>query len=581
MTATKNRSNNLALLRRIFQLVSPYRLRLSVVLFVSVLMAFLSLVTPYLIQYALDHAILQSDYRLLQNLTLLLIVVLLCNVLLSFFFTYQSGWLGQTIIKNLRVQVFQHLLNNNIAFFDVTPIGTATTRTINDIESINEIFSEGILNIISDILTILAIIVFMFITSWKLTLVTLSVLPVLLIAAYLFKEGVRKTFQEVRNQVTRMNTFLQEHISGMLIVQLFGAEPREMLKFNEINESHKQAHIKSIFYYSVFFPVVEIISSLALGAMLWYWAGAYMEGMLTLGQLNAFIICINMLFRPIRMLADKFNTLQMGLIAAERVFKITDDHSHQLKDGNIPFTELKHSLEFRNVSYEYIKGQPVLKHVSFTIYKGETVAIVGATGSGKSTVISLLNRLYDINEGEILLDGMNIKQFQIDTLRAGMALVQQDVFLFSGTILENITLYQDIPVEQVYAAARFCGADEFISQLPGGYQYQVMERGHSLSTGQRQLISIVRAIIQNPQILILDEATASIDASTERILQHAIETALENRTSIIIAHRLSTIKKATKIIVMQEGVIAEMGTHNELMASNGLYAQLYQSQWVS
>jgi ATP-binding cassette subfamily B protein len=566
-------------MQRILQLASPYRFRLFAVLFISILIALLSLLTPYFTQYALDHAILKSDYALLQQIISAMLLVLVINVIFSFLFTYHSGWLGQTIISNLRLRVFNHLLHNNLTFFDTTPVGTSTTRTINDIESINEIFSDGVLNILSDILTIIAILAFMFYTSWTLSLVALSVLPLLLIAAYLFKEGVRKSFIEVRNQVTRMNTFIQEHITGMWMVQLFNAQDREFEKFKRINESHKQANIRSIFYYSVFFPVVEIISSLALGAMLWYWSGSYIKGQLTLGAFNAFILCINMLFRPIRMLADKFNTLQMGLVAAERVLKLTDDRSYHTIDGTVEFKSLSKGIYFNQVSFSYNETQQVLNQISFSINSGETLAIVGATGSGKSTLISLLSRYYDNYTGSITIDNVDLRQYKINTLRKHMTVVLQDVFLFSGTVYDNITLKQPVDPEKVFAAAAFCGADEFIQQLPGAYDFEVMERGQSLSLGQRQLISIVRAILFDPQILILDEATSSVDNNTERMLQKAVDTVIADRTSIIIAHRLSTIQKATKVLVLDKGRVAEYGSHAELLKQNGIYAGLYATQF--
>ncbi|MFN5213191.1 MAG: ABC transporter ATP-binding protein [Bacteroidota bacterium] len=578
MNTDTNRYSNLYLMQRILKLASPYRYRLLAVLFISLLSASSALLTPYHTQYALDHAILKTDYDLLQRIITMMIVVLVINAILSYAFTYHSGWLGQSIISRLRVHVFKHILNNNLTYFDHTPVGTSTTRTINDIESVNQIFSEGVLNILSDLLTITAIMSFMFYTSWTLSLVALSVLPLLLIAAYIFKEGVRKSFTEVRNQVTRINTFIQEHITGNWIVQLFNAESRELDKFKEINEAHKQANIRSIFYYSVFFPVVEIISSLSLGAMLWYWSGSYVKGQITLGEFNSFILCINMLFRPIRMMADKFNTLQMGLIAADRVFKIIDNKLYHTTDGSIVFEQLNHSIIIDDVSFSYTDGQEVLSHVSFSINKGESLAIVGSTGSGKSTIIALLSRNYDTYKGKITFDGIDLRHYQLDSLRKNMTVVLQDVFLFSGSIYDNITLRLPIPREQVVAAATFCGAHDFIQQLPGAYDFNVMERGQSLSLGQRQLISIVRAVLFNPQLLILDEATSSIDTNTERLLQRAVDKVIADRTSIIIAHRLSTIQKVNRILVLEKGKIVEYGTHDELLKRNGAYSKLYATQ---
>jgi len=441
------------------------------------------------------------------------------------------------------------------------------------------VFAEGIITIVSDLLTIVAVLTFMLYTSWKLTLATIAVLPILLIAAYYFKEGIRKSFTDVRNQVARLNAFLQEHVTGMHIVQLFNAGDIEFNKFKTINASHRDANIRSIFYYSVFFPVVEITSSLATGTLMWYWAHEYLGGHATLGQLNAFIMCINLLFRPIRMLADKFNTLQMGMVAADRVFKLTDAAELVQPSGRRIPQRVEGHIEFRDVRFSYNEDNEILKGISFTVEAGATLAIVGATGSGKSSLVQILLRNYEIQSGHIFVDGVDIREYDVYELRRNIGLVLQDVFLFSGSIYDNITLYNEsVSRERVIEAAKLCGIHEFIMRLPNGYDQNVMERGSTLSLGQRQLISFVRAMLVNPQVLILDEATSSIDTQSEQLIQHAVTKVVEGRTAIVIAHRLSTIRKADKILVMQRGEIIEQGSHDELMSLNGHYASLYRMQ---
>lgn len=567
------------LLLRVLRLVGPYKRRFYISVFIAILIAGLSVLNPYLIQLTIDEYILKGNWKMLQNMSVLMLVVLLIQGFLSYNFTLITAWLGQSIIKNLRVRVYKHLLGMNARYFDKTPVGVLTTRTINDIETINDIFSEGIITILSDLLTIVVVLTFMFVSSWKITLVCMGVFPLLLIAAYIFKEGIRKSFTDVRNQVARLNTFLQEHITGMNVIQIFNAEESEIKKFRKINRAHRSAHIRSNYYYSIFFPVVEIISAMAMGLLVWYWAGQYLKEYTSVGQLNAFIICIGLLFRPIRMLADKFNTLQMGMVSSERVFKIIDSEDKLQNTGTVTANDISGNIRFENVWFAYDEKNFVLKDVSFEVKQGETLAIVGATGAGKSSIINILNRFYEIQKGAIYIDGVNVKDYDVYSLRRNIALVLQDVFLFSGSIMENITLRDsNVKREDVIRAAQLCGIHEFIEKFPDKYDYEVKERGATLSHGQRQLISFVRALIFDPKILILDEATSSIDTESEQLIQMAIEKMIIDRTSIIIAHRLSTIQKADKIIVLDHGELKEMGTHSALLELNGFYARLYEMQ---
>jgi len=491
--------------------------------------------------------------------------------------------LGQNVIRDLRIRVFDHITSLRLTFFDNTPIGTSTTRTINDIETINTVFTQGVITIIADLMTLVFVFGLMVYTSWQLTMVCLTTIPIMIFATYIFKESVKKSYQAVRKEISRMNAFLQERISGMRIIQIFNAEQQELDKFNEINRAYTGANLKAIFAYAVFYPVVEIISATSLALMVWWGARGAIGGEITLGVLVAFPIYLSMLFRPIRMLADKFNTLQMGLVAAERVFTLLDTEDKIENKGTIKAEKLEGNITFENVHFAYVGSQYVLKDVSFDITPGETMAIVGSTGSGKSTIINILNRFYPLHKGKISIDGTSIDDYELRSLRSRIAVVLQDVFLFSGTILENISLMDEsISREDVISAAKTIGAHKFIMKLPGGYDFQVMERGATLSMGQRQLISFVRALVANPDILILDEATSSIDPETEGVIQYAIETLIAKRTSIIIAHRLSTIKHADKIMVLSKGEIQELGSHEELLKiEEGHYRNLYDMQFAS
>lgn len=546
----------------------------------TVLLALISPVRPYLIQLTVDKYIANSWIQALINISLIQVGMLLVETAMRFLFTYLTNWLGQSVVKDLRLAVYKKVSHLNLAFFDKTPIGTLTTRTINDIEAINDIFSEGLISIIADVLMIVAILAMMFFQDWRLTLVSLSPFPVLILATYFFKESVNKSFYQVRNAVAALNAFVQEHITGMVVVQAFSGEKRESAKFKKINKEHRKANVDAIFAYSVFFPVVEIILAISLGLMVWYGANQVLNYQVTQGVMIAFIMYLNMLFRPLRVLADKFNTLQMGMVACERVFKLLDSDEYLPDNGTKSAANLKGAITFDNVSFAYKDNDYVLRNINFEVKPGDTVAIVGHTGSGKTTIISILNRLYDIQQGRILLDGVDIRDYKLASVRSRIGVVLQDVFLFAGSIYENMTLRNpNITREQVEAATRMIGMYEFISELPGGFDYAVMERGSTLSLGQRQLISFVRALLYNPAILVLDEATSSVDTESEMLIQHAIDKLISDRTAIVIAHRLSTISKADKIIVLDKGEIKEIGTHEELLKKEGFYFKLHSMQF--
>ena len=570
------------LFKRVVALAKPFKKAFAGATMLAIVLAVLAPLRPYLIQLTVDDHILTPNPQGLVNMAILLVVVLISESVLRYNFIYLTNWLGQSVIKNLRVRVFDHILKFRLRYFDTTPIGTSTTRAISDVETINDIFSQGLITIIADLLTIFMVIFIMFYTHWKLALVSLALFPLIIYATYVFKESIKSSFQAVRTQVARMNAFLQEHITGMGVVQIFGAEEQEMKKFKVINEDHKKAHIRSIWYYSIFFPVLEIILAGAMGLMVWFGANLVIDNQASLGVLIAFILYLNMLFRPLRMLADKFNTLQMGLVASERVFKVLDRHERITNDGSINADHINGKIVFDKVWFAYNEKDFVLRDVSFELEAGQTLAIVGATGAGKSSVINILNRFYEIQRGSIKIDDTDIRDFIKGSLRHNIGLVLQDVFLFSGSVKDNITLRcSDITDAEVVAAAKMVGAHDFISQLPGGYDYNVMERGATLSLGQRQLISFIRTLVFNPKILVLDEATSSVDTETEMMVQHAVETLVKDRTSIVIAHRLSTIKHAHKIMVLDRGEIVELGTHDELLEQNGHYKKLHDTQFAA
>ncbi len=540
------------------------------------MLAALSPLRPYLIQLSVDKYIKALDWNGLLSVCGIYIAVLVGESLLRFWFLYRINWMGQNVVNDLRKSVFKKILFQNIGYYDQTPIGTLTTRTINDIEAVNDVFSEGIISIGADILTIISIITVMLFTDWKLTLICLTTFPALIVATYFFKESVNKSFQRVRNAVSQLNSFAQEHITGMYLIKAFGAEEQELKKFKEINKEHRSANIKGIFAYSVFFPVVEIILAISMGLLVWSGSVRLLHHTMTPGIIIAFVMYLNLLFRPLRMLADKFNVMQMGMVASERIFKVLDSEENMHNNGHVQPQKIKGDVAFEHVRFGYTPDVPVLKDVSFHLSAGETLAIVGHTGAGKTSIISILNRLYEIQSGDILIDGVKLKNYEIHSLRQHIGIVLQDVFLFSGTICDNITLRNpEIPLARVEEVAKILELHDFIMQLPGGYYFDIMERGNSLSQGQRQLISFARALLYNPSILILDEATSSVDSESEQLIQKAIDTLVQGRTSIVIAHRLSTIRKANQIIVMDKGQIIEQGNHSSLITQKGAYYKLY------
>lgn len=563
-------------LKRILFYTTPYKSRLFTSITLAIILAILAPVRPYLIQYSVDHFVIKKILSALIKITAWQLGILLLESLLRFVFMYITNWLGQTVVNDLRQDVFKKIIHQNLAFFDNTPIGTLTTRTVNDIEAINDIFSEGLISIIADVLTIIAIIIVMFCTNWQLTLMSLAAFPFLILATYFFKESVNKSFHQVRNAVAKLNAFVQEHIAGMYVVQVFAAEKQEQEKFSEINRGHRDANIKAIFAYSVFFPIVEIILAISMGLLVWYGASRMLDSHVTQGTIIAFIMYLNLLFRPLRMLADKFNTLQMGLVAAERVLIVMDSEDFLQNNGTIMPKMIEGNVEFKDVHFEYKKDIPVLRGISFNVKAGQTVALVGHTGAGKSSIISILNRMYELQSGNILIDGIDLKEYDIETLRSHIGIVLQDVFLFTGTIFENITMRNDaIPMERVVEVCKLLGVHDFVMQLPEDYQFNIRERGNMLSQGQRQLLSFARALLYNPSILILDEATASVDTASEMLIQQAIEKLIVGRTAIVIAHRLSTIRKASQIIVLEKGIIIEMGDHDSLLKKDGVYNKMY------
>lgn len=579
------------LLSRVLRFASPYKSRFYLSVGLAVILAIFSPVRPFLIQLTINDYVRTgvnaagAEKLRMEDLiiwiTLIQVGLLLVESALRFYFSFISAWLGQSVVKDLRVKVYNKILGLNLSQFDKTPIGTLTTRTINDIEAINEIFSEGLIPIIADLLSIVAILLYMFFIDWQLTLICLAPFPFLIMATWFFKESVNKSFIRVRNAVSQLNAFVQEHITGMQIVQTFAAEEKEFGKFRAINKEHRNANINAIFAYSVFFPIVEIVLAVGTALMVWWGATHAMdmtesEAGSLLGKLTSFYLCLNLLFRPLRVIADKFNVLQMGMVASDRVFKVLDNDDYIRNEGNYEPSKIKGKIAFEKVWFAYTDERYVLKDITFRAEPGETIAIVGHTGSGKTSIISLLNRLYEIQKGGIKIDDVPIEEYKLDALRKDIGVVLQDVFLFSGSIMDNITLRNpDITREQVIEAARLIDVHDFIMQLPGNYDFNVMERGSTLSLGQRQLISFIRALLYNPSILILDEATSSIDTESELLIQKAIDKLISGRTSIVIAHRLSTIRKANKIIVLDKGEIKESGTHEQLLALGGFYSGLH------
>ncbi|MBK6363669.1 MAG: ABC transporter ATP-binding protein [Saprospiraceae bacterium] len=582
MQNIKPSSSDTTLLLRVLRIARPFKNLFWWSIALSILITPFSIAQPFIVQQIVDQHIVPGIKEGVLMLSLLYIVVLLINVVMKYFFIYITAKLGQNVIKDLRTKVYKHVITLKSRYFDTTPIGTSTTRTINDIEAINNVFAQGVITITADIITLLAVTGIMLYTSWRLTLIVFITMPFMILATYIFKEKVKISYQKVRTQIANMNAFLQERISGMKTVQIFNAEKKESLAFREINRKYTSANLDNVFYYAIFFPFVELVSSVALALMIWLGAEGYLEDKVSFGALVAFPLYLNLLFRPIRFLADKFNTMQMGLVAAERVFKLLDTKDFIEDKGELVVDRFHGKVVFKNVSFAYDDENYVLKNVSFQINPGEKLAIVGSTGSGKSTIINILSRFYDIQDGKIQIDDQDIHAYTLQSLRDRIGIVLQDVFLFHGTVYENITLMDSsISLDRVKEAAEIIGADVYIDNLPGGYDFLITERGSNLSVGQRQLISFVRALVFDPDILILDEATSSIDTETEMVIQHAIEKLIEKRTSIIIAHRLSTIRNVDQIIVLDKGEIVERGNHEALLENeNGHYKDLYEMQFA-
>lgn len=560
----------------------PYRTIFWISVVLTILLAAVAPALPMLIEYTLDNYILKGEYEGFNMMLILMFLLLIIQTIVRYFHTLMTNTLGQSVIRDIRIQVFNHITNLRLKYFDNTPIGRLITRTISDLETIANIFSEGLIQIIGDLLQLVVILGVMFYTDWRLTLIILVPMPLMLWATYIFKEAMKSAFQGVRLWVSNLNTFLQEHISGMAIIQYFAREEQEMKKFDAINKEHRNAHVRANWYFSIFFPVLEIIIAIATGLLVWYGSKQVLADVISPGVVVAFLMYINMIFRPIRELIDKFNTLQMGMVSAERIFEVLDTNEFTPNTGTYKPDHIRGEIEFKNVWFAYNDEKWVLKDVSFKVKPGETLALVGATGAGKSSTINILSRFYEIQKGQILLDGVDIREYELTFLRKNISTVLQDVFLFSDTVKNNITLQNPhISDEEIINASKRVGAYDFINRLPEGFEYKVQERGATLSAGQAQLVSFIRALVHDPRILILDEATSSIDTETELMIQSAIDNLMEGRTAIVIAHRLSTIQKADKIIVLEKGEIKEIGSHQELLAIDGHYKKLYDLQFDS
>ena len=569
--------------KRIMQFVRPYKGRFYLVIVLTFLVGVLTPLRPLLIQYTLDEHVQYGNYWAMVKIMILIVGLLVIQSVVQYAHTYISGRIAQFVIRDIRIQLYNHLINLRLRFFDKTPIGRLVTRTISDVETLADVFSEGLAAMASDLLQIVFILAFMFYIDWRLTLVSLSTIPLMLLATYVFKEKIKVAFNDVRNAVSNLNAFVQEHITGMNVVQIFGSEEKEFKKFNDINKDHRDANLRSVLYYSIYFPVAEIIAAMGTGLLVWYGAKGVINQevtQITVGKLVSFIMFIQLFFRPIRMIADRYNTLQMGIVGSSRIINLLDDKTDVMTNGILAPENIKGGVKFDHVWFAYNEVDYVLRDVTLDIRPGETIALVGATGAGKSSIINLLNRFYEINRGSILIDGFDIKDFEFSALRKNIGVVLQDVFLFSDSIRNNITLgNEEVTDEMILHAADLVGARKFIDRLPDGLGYNVMERGATLSVGQRQLLSFIRAMVYNPKILVLDEATSSVDTETEAMIQNAIGKMMSGRTSIVIAHRLSTIQKADKIILLDKGEIKEIGRHEQLLESNGLYAQLYKMQY--
>ena len=581
--SNKNISGNLfdlKILNRLFIFCKPYMGVFYVLIFLTLSLSILQPIRPYITQIIIDDYVSLNDLDGLKNMIFLLFGLLIINAIVMYFHTYLSGWLGQNIIKDIRIKLFSHLQNFKLQFFDKTPIGRIVTRNVSDIETIADIFGQGIAAIIGDILQLFGIVALMFYINWKLTLISLATLPFLFLTTYIFKEKVKLSFNNVRNAVANLNSYVQEHIIGMNIVQIFGNEEKEYERFKDINETHLKANLKAVLYYSIYFPVMELFTSIGLGLLIWYGSNQLFSEEVTLGVLVAFIMYLQLFFRPIRSIADRFNTLQMGVVSSKRIFDLLDRNEEIDSNEKLKEIQLNGDVEFKDVWFAYNDEEYVLKNISFKINSGESVGFVGSTGSGKTSIINLINRFYDFQKGTILVDGNDIKDYNLSSLRSNLGMVSQDVFLFSDSIYNNITLFNDsIKEDEVWNAIKKVGAEKFINKLPNGLQFDVKERGISLSVGQRQLISCIRIMLYDPKIILLDEATSSIDSESETMIQKAISEILKNRTSIVVAHRLSTIKEVDKIVVIDSGEIKEIGNHKNLIQSNGFYKKLYEMQY--
>ena len=576
----KNTPFDFRLLTRVLAFVKPYKLIFYSSIFFRILLGVFSIARPIIIEYTVDNFILGSNPEMLLKFCLIMVGLLFLEAIFQFVFMYAANWIGQSVIKDIREKLFEKILSFKLKYFDQTPIGALVTRTVSDIETIAEIFSQGILVIFSDMFKIILIASWMFSRSVMLSCIALAVFPVLIWATKYFQTAMKSAFEDERSAISKLNTFVQEHISGMKIIQVFNRENAELESFKQVNATFKQATIKAIWHFSIFLPIIEIMSALSLGAMVWYGGlDMLLGGDVTLGLMMSFILLINMLFRPVRHLADRINVLQRGVVAATRVFKILDTDERVHSNGDLELGEVKGDVVFKQVHFSYKPDEPVLKNINFEIKQGKTLALVGATGAGKSSIVNLLLRFYNIDSGSIFLDGKDISNYNLKSLRSNLALVLQDVFLFSDTIYKNIVLDKNIPLSQVKEAAKAIGLEDFIEQLPGGYNYNVRERGVMLSAGQRQLIAFLRAYVSNPSVLILDEATSSVDSQTEELIQLATEKLTQGRTSIVVAHRLATIQNADKILVMEAGEIVESGTHTELLAKKGYYSNLFELQF--
>ena len=579
----KTKVYNVALFKRLLYYIYPYKLFFSVCIFSVLGISIFGALRPVVLEKIVDQNLTAQISDGFLYYIVLIGILLICEVISNYLFIYYASWLGQSVVKDIRVKLFNHILNFKMKYYDKSSVGILITRAVTDMERIADIFGQGLFMIFSDILKMLIVGIVMIMMNWKLSLIVFATLPLILIATKFFQKYMKTAFDQVRTEVANLNSFVQERVTGMKVLQLFAREEIEYLKFKEINERHKKAWLKTVWYNSIFFPVAEILSSLTLGVVVWYGGmNNILENSTSLGELTAFIMMIPMMFRPLNQIANKFNTLLMGMVAAERVFKVLDTDSNINESGNKIANNLRGDIQFKNINFSYNESETVLKSISFEIKAGTTTAIVGSTGAGKSTIINLINRFYEINSGDILIDGINIKEFTLSSLRDQIGFVSQDVHLFSDTILHNITLNNsNISFDQVKRASTEIGVHDFITTLPNGYNYNVRERGIMLSTGQRQLISFLRAYVTNPRILILDEATSSIDTDSEILIQKAIEKMTDDRTSLVIAHRLSTIRNADNIIVMNLGEIVEQGTHEELLKIKGYYKKLYDTQLKS